>query len=430
MSIRYIPERLLLLLVVATLLVLVFSGPLLETRMVIEPDTEGLRLELDSDVQDGGNTQVRWIDRDQMQWECDLGAAYPYPFCGMQIFFSDSHMQGVDLSRYSYLNLHLDYTGQGDQVRLFLRNSNPAYTHAEDMRSTKFNMVELDLRRGPEYQHILLDYFRIADWWLQLYNLDVSLTRAEFSNVGLIEIQTGTGLSDGVHRMTLKKLELVGVRISLEHLYLGIIVIWILAILTYLAVRIRLLSQAVQQGQQKQEELREINILLDMRSRTLEERIKLDPLTGAYNRAGVEESLANGFLEWKKHRRPLSVLLLDVDYFKSINDQHGHAIGDRVLQELSALVAQNIRNDDYFARWGGEEFIVVSVNTEQDQALEMAEKLRKLIASTGFAEGLEVTVSIGVAQINDGETLEELFARTDQALYQAKDAGRNRVMAI
>ncbi len=431
MSFRYVPERLLLLLVVATLVILLFRVPLLETRLVIEPGaTDLVRLELDSDVQDGGNTTTRWVDREHLQWECELGDAYPYPFCGMQMYFSDSYLEGMDLSHYTHLNLHLLYEGSAQSVRLFLRNSNPAYTKPNEIRSTKFNMVELDVRKGPVYEDILLKYFRTADWWLQLYELDFSLTRAEFSNVGLIEIQTGTGLTGGTHRMTLKKLELVGLRISVEHLYLGIILVWILAILLYLAVRIRLLSQALQQGNQKQEELREINALLDMRSRTLEERVKLDPLTGAYNRAGVEESLASGFLEWKKHRKPLSVLLLDVDHFKNINDQYGHAVGDRVLQELSALVARNIRSDDYFARWGGEEFIIVSANTRRHRAQEMAEKLRRLIAAERFVDGLEVTVSIGVAQIHEGESLEGLFSRTDQALYRAKEEGRNRVEAV
>lgn len=425
---RYAPERLLLLLVALTLLVLLFRMPLLETRLLIEPGAGYYRLALDSDVQDGGNTITRWLDREQLQWECELGDAYPYPFCGMQIYFSDSYLQGVDLSRYSHLDLHLEYEGSAQSVRLFLRNSHPAYTRPDEIRSTKFNMVELDVRKGPVYENILLDYFRTADWWLQLYELDFSLTRAEFANVGLIEIQTGTGLTGGTHRMTLKKLELVGQRISAEHLYLGIIVVWMLAILLYLAVRIRLLSRAVRQGHRKQEELREINTLLDARSRTLEERIKLDPLTGAYNRAGVEESLASAFVEWKQQRKPLSVLLLDVDHFKRINDQHGHAVGDRVLQELTALVTGNIRSDDYFARWGGEEFIVVSANTEQPRAREMAEKLRKLVAASRLAGGLEVTVSIGVAQIREGESLEELFNRADQALYRAKADGRNRVV--
>lgn len=425
---RYTPERLLLLLVVITIIALVFRVPLLETRFVIDPQSEGLRLALDSDVQDGGNTQTRWLDRDKLAWECVLGDAYPYPFCGMQIYFSDTHMQGIDLTHYTHINLDLAYEGSAQSFRLFLRNSNPAYTKPDEIRSTKFNMIELDTRKGPIYDNIRLSYFRVADWWLRLYDLDLSQSQEEFSNVGLIEIQTGTGLTEGAHRLTLNRLELVGVRISVENFYLGIIVLWLTAILLYLAVRIRTLTMAVQLGKQKQAELTEINALLDQRSRTLEEKIKLDPLTGAYNRAGIEDSLAEAFILWKQQQKPLSLLLFDVDHFKVVNDTHGHAVGDRVLQELSALISGNIRGEDHFARWGGEEFILVSSNTGETNAVDMAEKLRKLIASQRFAGGLEMTVSIGVAQIREGETLEALFNRADTALYQAKTAGRNRVM--
>src|SRR5690606_27777786 len=128
--------------------------------------------------------------------------------------------------------------------------------------------------------------------------------------------------------------------------------------------------------------------------------------------------------------KPLSLLLLDVDYFKKINDTHGHSIGDEVLRELTALVNKNIRTEDKFARWGGEEFIIVCSNTELTQAVEMAEKIRSIIDGMLFADSLRVSVSIGVAQIQDGESLEALFNRTDKALYLAKENGRNQVRAI
>src|SRR5690606_20830292 len=164
------------------------------------------------------------------------------------------------------------------------------------------------------------------------------------------------------HNFTLKRLELVGLRISVEQLYLGIIVVWIIAILLYLASRIRILTLAVQAGKERQLELTEINALLDQRSRTLEEKVKMDPLTGAYNRAGIEGSLKEAFHNWKYNRKPLSLLLLDVDNFKIINDTHGHAVGDEILRELTHVVSKHIRADDHFARWGGEEFIIVSGN--------------------------------------------------------------------
>jgi diguanylate cyclase (GGDEF)-like protein len=197
--------------------------------------------------------------------------------------------------------------------------------------------------------------------------------------------------------------------------------------LLYLAWRIRVLKVAVRTGKEKQAELTEINMLLDQRSRTLEEKSKLDPLTGAYNRAGMEDSLTTALRHWKYDKKPLSLLLFDVDHFKLINDTHGHTVGDNVLRELTLLVNSNIRSEDKFARWGGEEFIIVCGNTSLNQAVEIAEKLRNIVDACTLAGSLKVTVSFGVAQIREGESLEALFNRTDQALYAAKAQGRNQV---
>lgn len=428
--IRFTAEKLLLCLVLLTVAVLIFRAPLLEKRVVIEPGGQGFRLELDSDVQDGGTTLSEWVDKENIEWRCQLGESYDYPFCGMQIYFSDSYLQGLDLTNYTHLNLWLDYEGSASGVRIFLRNSNPAYTKADEIRSTKFNMMELDTRKGSRYEDVQFTYFRVADWWLLLYELEIQHTQIEFTNVGLIEIQTGSGLKGGEHKFKLHRLELVGVHISVESLYLTIIVVWICAILLYLAWRIRMLNAAVKTGKEKQAELTEINLLLDQRSRKLEEKSKLDPLTGAYNRAGIEGALTESFRNWKYSKKPLSLLLLDVDYFKRINDTKGHSVGDEVLRELTALVNNNIRADDNFARWGGEEFIIVCSNTELTQALGMAEKIRSIIDDSLFAGAVKVSVSIGVAQIHEGESLEALFNRTDKALYLAKDNGRNQVKAI
>ncbi len=424
---RVTAEKLLLLMVIVTIGVLLFREPLLEKRRIISPATTGLSYELDSDVQDGGNTITEWIDKDNLEWRCVLGDAYDYPFCAMQIYLTEHFYHGEDFSNYTHMNLSLEYAGSAHSVRIFLRNSNPAYTNPDDMRSTKFNMTELDARRGPQLNDIRLAHFRVADWWLLLYDIAVENSQIEFDNIGLIEIQTGSRATQGEHSFKLKQLELVGVYVNAEKMYFGIIVAWICAVLLYLAWRIRVLKVAVRAGKEKQAELTEINLLLDQRSRTLEEKSKLDPLTGAYNRNGIEDSLSVALRQWKYDKKPLSLLLFDVDHFKNINDTYGHGVGDKVLRELTALVSRNIRAEDRFARWGGEEFIIVCGSTGLHQAVELAEKLRNLIAAARVADSLTVTVSFGVAQIREGESLEVLFDRADKALYAAKAQGRNQV---
>lgn len=158
-----------------------------------------------------------------------------------------------------------------------------------------------------------------------------------------------------------------------------------------------------------------------------------DALTGLYNRRYLETHLANMIDHYVNRGKVLSVLALDVDHFKAINDTHGHDAGDKVLQELAARLREHTRSIDLCCRTGGEEFIVTLPNTDQATAEKIAERLRRAVASKSFQIGMPnlvpVTVSIGLATLNGTEdTLERLLKRADGALYNAKRQGRNRVM--
>jgi two-component system cell cycle response regulator len=159
-----------------------------------------------------------------------------------------------------------------------------------------------------------------------------------------------------------------------------------------------------------------------------------DALTGLYNRRFMEKQLSALTLNAANRGKPLSLLVVDVDYFKSINDNHGHDVGDRVLQELAARLREGLRNLDLPCRTGGEEFIVVLPDTDKAVALRVGERVRKLIGAKPFNAGaksgpLTITVSIGVASFEAAEdTMESLVKRGDEALYQAKREGRNRVI--
>jgi two-component system, cell cycle response regulator len=159
-----------------------------------------------------------------------------------------------------------------------------------------------------------------------------------------------------------------------------------------------------------------------------------DALTGLYNRRFMEKQLSALTLNAANRGKPLSLLVVDVDYFKSINDNHGHDVGDRVLQELAARLREGLRNLDLPCRTGGEEFIVVLPDTDKTVALRVGERVRKLIGAKPFNAGaksgpLTITVSIGVASFEGAEdSMESLLKRGDEALYQAKREGRNRVI--
>jgi two-component system cell cycle response regulator len=160
-----------------------------------------------------------------------------------------------------------------------------------------------------------------------------------------------------------------------------------------------------------------------------------DQLTGLHNRRYMERHLSNLISNAGRTGRPLAFLIMDIDYFKSVNDTHGHDIGDEVLREFSARIGANVRGIDLACRYGGEEFVVVMPDTDISFAYMVAERLRRSVEATPFEisrdpKKLNITISIGIAA-SEGEkdTAEALLHRADQALYRAKRDGRNRVVA-
>ncbi len=166
---------------------------------------------------------------------------------------------------------------------------------------------------------------------------------------------------------------------------------------------------------------------LDEKRRAYKRRASLDPLTGAYNRTRFNEALADQAEIARRYGSPLSLVFMDIDHFKSINDGFGHQAGDSVLIELTRLVRRMTRRSDLFARWGGEEFTLLLPNTDAAKARHAAEKIRHEVECGRFAVPGSVTCSFGVTEFNESDTAESFIARADEALYLAKQMGRNRV---
>ena len=129
----------------------------------------------------------------------------------------------------------------------------------------------------------------------------------------------------------------------------------------------------------------------------------------------------------KRYNEPLSLMIFDIDFFKKINDTHGHGVGDEVLRSLVHVVFQNIRQEDLLARWGGEEFMILMPQTALKSAFDLAERLRKNIEKYEFSKVGKVTVSLGLAEFSSEDDIESFIKWADDALYIAKGNGRNRV---
>jgi diguanylate cyclase len=201
------------------------------------------------------------------------------------------------------------------------------------------------------------------------------------------------------------------------------------------------LSQMVRTIHEQKKSLLELNVSLEekvnLRTAALNqvnaELISLsrhDALTGVHNRLAIDEVLKHDFLQFKRSSISYTVMLLDVDFFKSVNDKYGHTVGDEVLKTIASTLNSCMRETDFVARYGGEEFLIILPDTKE-QSFILAEKLRHVVSSLTFPLGQKLTVSIGLSIVNvDDNAPEDAVRRADKALYIAKENGRNQSQMI
>ncbi|MDR5864328.1 diguanylate cyclase [Halomonas campisalis] len=159
----------------------------------------------------------------------------------------------------------------------------------------------------------------------------------------------------------------------------------------------------------------------------LERQATRDHLTGAHNRRAFDSALHQAIRQAERGGDTFSLLLFDIDHFKSVNDRHGHDVGDAILKRLANKVSASLRSTDLLARWGGEEFTILLPDTPLSGAATYAERLRQQIADSRF-QGLAITVSLGITQYQPGDDMDGILGRADDALYRAKRAGRNTLV--
>jgi diguanylate cyclase len=164
-----------------------------------------------------------------------------------------------------------------------------------------------------------------------------------------------------------------------------------------------------------------------------ESRLMIDALTGAHSRYAYESRLAEEFRRWQRHQQPLTFTIWDIDSFKRINDEYGHEAGDRLLHGVAEILSRNKRAEDFLARIGGEEFVLLLPMTPLTFAQSVAEKLRRAIETAVFRHhgaGVPVTISCGLTEFRAGDSPSSVYERADRALYEAKAQGRNRCIAV
>jgi len=194
-------------------------------------------------------------------------------------------------------------------------------------------------------------------------------------------------------------------------------------------------EQSQKQIQSLNNRLKEMEIESSELRKTAEKSRELairDALTGIWNRQALNENLEKEYVRWQRYQKPLSIVIWDIDFFKRVNDNYGHAAGDKVLKTIARIFMTATRDADFIARFGGEEFVGIFPETRLEDALVLANKIRDKVATSKFHyenKPVPITASAGLATFRPNDTIEDVFKRADAALYRSKETGRNRCTA-
>ncbi|WP_039914740.1 GGDEF domain-containing protein [Cellvibrio mixtus] len=416
----------LLILITLLLLLLQYYGP--QKTLVLGTDA-GVRIETIDDRGNGG-ASIAHLTRDGERFilDCDIVASsYTWPYCEISFILTDDVTgRGIDLSTFTEVELHIHYSQPQDfGIRFQLVNFNPAYANPGDTNSQKYNAIELYDTHIRYPQLIELSHMQVPTWWLSQGKIPPDYWGPEFDDVRGVQIATGERVTPGKYQMIIEHVEFRGKYISDHQLLLVLVSIWTALGLIYFVNTLRKAKLELQSNKQRQMQLESLNKLLNQEQQKLEERLARDPLTGVLNREGLAPVFQQ--LNPDGTQALLSLIFIDIDHFKRINDQYGHNVGDQVLLVFAQSLSANTRGHDLLARWGGEEFVLACPDTNIENALGLAEKLRRCIEETEWPKGLKVTASFGVAQQMEGESPTDFIGRADKALYVAKAQGRNCV---
>jgi diguanylate cyclase (GGDEF)-like protein len=379
-----------------------------------------------------GSASAEYDSPERTKWHCTVPEDFKgdYFACSFGMNLASTSTQGVDLSHFSQLNLKLHYQGNANKIRIAIRNYNSAYSTPEDGNSSKFNSIQIHTRKLNKELHLALNAFSVSEWWLAQYNIPLEYSQPDISNAMIVTIDFAEKLSPGRHDFDLEKLEFEGELISTEHWYLSILSMWMLGIFIFALYRLIQLHQQSKHDTQVINTLSSTNEQLQRETNKFRRLSTVDPLTQLYNRFGIDQiiaSLAGNDQLQMINAHSYSLLVMDIDHFKRVNDQRGHDTGDLVLQHIAKLIQKHLRTGDFVGRWGGEEFIIILPCTTLKLAVSIAEIIRNAIFTSQYnlETPLSISASFGICEKQPDEDFASCFKRADNALYKAKENGRN-----
>lgn len=388
----------------------------------------------------GGNTKFTYKNDSPAVIECVMGDAGPFNMCGNSGVFADntvitherlltdlafatevSPRITLDLSGYSGIWVDLDYQGPASYIHLVLQNHEPAPDLADANRQLRPQSVGILTAELDQPTYISLKELKTSDWWVSQFMLPRTEAGTHFDRIRAIAIEIKEQPANTKHYLEVRSIKFVGEWISKENFYLAIITAFMALLSLEGTSRVVTLYKSHRAAQKSLHDLNEYN-------QQLKSAAFRDELTQLFNRRAIHEIVGKSLDI--KNEKGFAILIIDIDHFKKFNDTYGHALGDKVLVQVAQSLQQVSREYDQIARWGGEEFVIVTRESQPGKLLAYAEKLRESVASaTIFEEGgtnpIFVTVSVGITQSRFEESFDAALDRADKALYQSKEKGRN-----
>ncbi|RYY01937.1 MAG: GGDEF domain-containing protein [Gammaproteobacteria bacterium] len=427
-SAKYLFWNKLLLCVLVTVIAMYSHRFFPEKHLKIAPSKDA-NFWLYGDTNSSGQTAVQWTNKEELAWMCNIEVdGNDHHICGFGISIGGGiGTEGTDLSGYDRLKFDMEYEGSDQRIRIYIRNYLKGFSDINAVESQQF--INLLIPTNELGKSLTIDFskFMVAEWWISAYNAPLQLMYPSLKNVTVLGVDLHYPSTPGKHYYKLKNLEVVGLWISVEKWYLSILIFWIIVILVNGAISFWQFKRKFETEHQQLEELKVSSSTLENESKHYRQLSITDQLTGLMSRHGLNEFIEHYFPTASPQK--LSIMIADIDFFKTINDKYGHVYGDLVLKTIGSTIQATIASNDVAARWGGEEFVILSFDVGQTDVLEQAEKIRIAVENLEFSEipGMHTSISIGVGILKESESFLRLFERTDAALYQAKNNGRNQV---
>ena len=360
---------------------------------------------------------------------CDMVKQFSWPFCS-RWFKVGQAPKGGSFEEFETVSFRVRYRGpEPRSILLYVYNIDPKRYQPSDWMSQKVNTFEFTLT-GDEVITLPVSLLRPPSWWVTDRKIPLLESGLGLDRVTYVELANGSTNGIGDFQLEISSIEFRGKLISQSRLVAILMCAWIVCGVSWPLIGALYFRSQLKDRESRLAMVTALNHALELETRELAGQAHTDPLTGALNREGLRDVLVNQWRGTAALSGTDSIVFIDLDHFKSVNDTHGHETGDEVLRMFATTVQAEIRSSDRLVRWGGEEFLIVSLNTSVQQARHLSEKLRSALRCQPWPCGLQVTAPFGATALASSEEIGSAIKRTDGALYAAKANGRDRVEVV